>query len=209
MATLQIRSSWGNRQTALLTLVCLLFAGAAVFFVMDYGSLRDFEPNGISTASRAFNQFMAVATTSIALIIPLTANLYTPKLVKLYVTHPLIVGGDGGLHRGPRTDHVPALLPQGTPRQPDHRCPDRNHLCDRAGGGPCPISTASANSCGPVSSCPCSPARAPAAWRSSRRASGPARTAMISSRPSTWSPISPSRAWPGAIARLCCWPSSP
>ncbi len=93
MATLQIRSSWGNRQTALLTLVCLLFAGAAVFFVMDYGSLRDFEPNGISTASRAFNQFMAVATTSIALIIPLTANLYTPKLVKLYVTHPLIVGG--------------------------------------------------------------------------------------------------------------------
>jgi len=93
MTTLQIRSSWGNRQVALFTIVCLLFAAALAILAMDYGSIKDFEPNGISTASRAFNQFMAVATTSIALIIPLTANLYTPKLVKLYVTHPLIVGG--------------------------------------------------------------------------------------------------------------------
>ena len=36
---------------------------------------------------------MAVVMTSIALILPLSSNLYTPRLVKLYVTHPLIVGG--------------------------------------------------------------------------------------------------------------------
>lgn len=42
-------------------------------------------------AGRTLNQFMAVVLTCIALIVPLTANLYTPKLVTLYVRHPLIV----------------------------------------------------------------------------------------------------------------------
>jgi len=93
MANLKIRRSWGKRQPLLFTAVCLLFAGVLAILVTEFGSLQNFEPNGISTASRAFNQFMAVATTSIALIIPLTANLYTPKLVKLYVTHPLIIVG--------------------------------------------------------------------------------------------------------------------
>ena len=93
MVNLRIRQSWSPRQTALLALLCLAVAVAVGLLIVEYGSLRDFEPNGISTASRTFNQFMAVAITCIALIIPLTANLYTPKLVKLYVTHPLIAGG--------------------------------------------------------------------------------------------------------------------
>ena len=93
MTTLQIRSSWGNRQAGLFALFCLLAAIALGILAVEFGSIRDFEPNGVATASRTLNQFMAVAATSIALIIPLTANLYTSKLVKLYVTHPLIVVG--------------------------------------------------------------------------------------------------------------------
>ncbi|MBI3131671.1 MAG: hypothetical protein HYZ13_10125 [Acidobacteria bacterium] len=42
-------------------------------------------------AGRTLNQFMAIVLTCIALIVPLTANLYSPKLVTLYVRHPLIV----------------------------------------------------------------------------------------------------------------------
>jgi hypothetical protein len=61
--------------------------------ITQFGSIKGFEPVGIATASRSLNAIMAVTMTSIALILPLTANLYTPRLVKLYVTHPLIVGG--------------------------------------------------------------------------------------------------------------------
>jgi hypothetical protein len=43
--------------------------------------------------SRTLNQLSAVVATCIALIIPLTANLYSPRLVRLYVTHPMIVTG--------------------------------------------------------------------------------------------------------------------
>lgn len=93
MAKQLIRRAWGDRQAALFTAVCLLFGAILAILALQFGRLQDFQPNGISTASRAFNQFMAVATTSIALIIPLTANLYTPKLVKLYVMHPLIAVG--------------------------------------------------------------------------------------------------------------------
>ncbi|MFZ1615599.1 MAG: hypothetical protein WAT51_15590 [Holophaga sp.] len=93
MTKTQLRSNWGSRQATLFMLFCLLVAVALGILAGEFGTIRDFEPNGIATASRTLNQFMAVAATSIALIIPLTANLYTPRLVKLYVTHPLIVVG--------------------------------------------------------------------------------------------------------------------
>lgn len=76
-----------------LLLFCVLGALCIAAFTLAYGSTKDFEVVGISTASRTLNQTTAVVLTSIALIVPLTSNLYTPKLVKLYVTHPLIVIG--------------------------------------------------------------------------------------------------------------------
>jgi hypothetical protein len=72
---------------------CFLAAALLGLLTTLHGSTRDFEPLGIATASRTLNAIMSVTMTSIALILPLTANLYTPRLVKLYVTHPLIVGG--------------------------------------------------------------------------------------------------------------------
>jgi len=72
---------------------CFLGAALLGFLTTHFGSIKDFEPAGIATASRTLNALMSVTMTSIALILPLTANLYTPRLVKLYVTHPLIVGG--------------------------------------------------------------------------------------------------------------------
>lgn len=79
-----------NRSLLISGGLALLSIGALISL---HGNIDNFGISGIATASRTLNQIMAVVMTSIALIIPLTANLYTPKLVKLYVTHPLIVTG--------------------------------------------------------------------------------------------------------------------
>jgi len=61
---------------------------------LGLGSAAGFETSGgISTISRLFSAYLTVLMTSLALIIPLTSNLYTPNLVKLYVRHPMIVTG--------------------------------------------------------------------------------------------------------------------
>jgi hypothetical protein len=70
---------------------CGALAVLLLILTYRYGGIRYFEPLGVPTASRALNQFTVVVMTCIALIIPLTSNLYTPKLVKVYVTHPLIL----------------------------------------------------------------------------------------------------------------------
>ena len=70
-----------------------LGALAIVAFTLSFGTALDFERVGLSLASRMFNGFTGVMLTCIALIVPLTSNLYSPKLVRLYVTHPLIVMG--------------------------------------------------------------------------------------------------------------------
>lgn len=62
--------------------------------------LGNFEPLGIPTASRLLNQLTAALITSVALIVPLTANLYSPRLVRIYIGHPLVVGGLGLLLAG-------------------------------------------------------------------------------------------------------------
>lgn len=80
-------------RSTLLGLSCLFGAALIAACVNQFGSFQDFESFGISSASRAMNQFTAVMLTCIALIVPLTSNLYTPRLVKLYAGHPLIVMG--------------------------------------------------------------------------------------------------------------------
>lgn len=86
-----------RRETALIRLVwiCLLAAGGLAGLVAGYGSLAHYEPFGLAAANRTLNQLTAVLLTCVALVVPLTSNLYSPKLVKLYVTHPLIVIGLG------------------------------------------------------------------------------------------------------------------
>lgn len=39
--------------------------------------------------SRSSNQLVALILTSVALAIPLTANMYTPKLIEMFISHPL------------------------------------------------------------------------------------------------------------------------
>lgn len=89
----KLSSPWSHNSPLVLAALCTAGALLVTALVFFFGSLQEFEPTGISTASRTLNQFTAVVLTCIALIVPLTANLYTPKLVKLYVTHPLIVTG--------------------------------------------------------------------------------------------------------------------
>jgi hypothetical protein len=86
-------SSWRDSQPTLLTIGCFGIALLIAGFTASFGDVKNFEPSGLETMSRTLNQLSAVVATCIALIIPLTANLYTPKLVRLYVTHPLIVIG--------------------------------------------------------------------------------------------------------------------
>jgi hypothetical protein len=93
MAEAQANSTLTGQRLVPVLVGCLLLAGGLGLFLARYGSLDFFDPAGLSTASRTLNGAMAIVMTSIALILPLTSNLYTPRLVKLYVTHPLIIGG--------------------------------------------------------------------------------------------------------------------
>ncbi len=77
----------------LLATLCTLGALGIAYVVASYGSLDAFEPFGLAAVNRTLNQLTAILLTCVALVVPLTSNLYTPKLVNLYVTHPLIVVG--------------------------------------------------------------------------------------------------------------------
>jgi hypothetical protein len=93
MAQARSNSIWTGHRPTMVAAGCFLAAAVLGLVTTHFGSIKDFEPAGIATASRTLNAIMSVTMTSIALILPLTANLYTPRLVKLYVAHPLIVGG--------------------------------------------------------------------------------------------------------------------
>jgi hypothetical protein len=86
-----IGNSRSPRGLALLTVACLLCACAIAAFIAAFGVNQNLDSVTLPVAGRTLNGFFAIVLTCIALIVPLTANLYTPKLVTLYVTHPLIV----------------------------------------------------------------------------------------------------------------------
>lgn len=87
------RTTWVPNRLQLLGVLWVLGATALVLGVARLGSPAEFGATGVATASRTLNQLTAVVLTCIALVVPLTANLYTPRLVRLYATHPLIVTG--------------------------------------------------------------------------------------------------------------------
>ena len=76
-----------------LTLLWLLSSALAAWWIVVHGNRTNFELVALPTANRTLNQLTAVVLTCMALIVPLTSNLYSPKLVKLYVTHRLIIAG--------------------------------------------------------------------------------------------------------------------
>ena len=79
------------RHFALMTTVSLLGAVVLAGLIAAFGVDQHLDSVTMPVVGRTLNQFMTVVLTCIALIVPLTANLYTPKLVTLYVRHPLIV----------------------------------------------------------------------------------------------------------------------
>ncbi len=91
MKTEEFRSPQNPRGLVAVTIVG--FSGALVIaaFLAVYGVNQAADSVTLPVAGRTLNQFLAIVLTCIALIVPLTANLYTPKLVTLYVKHPLIV----------------------------------------------------------------------------------------------------------------------
>lgn len=78
---------------AWLLVVSLLMVTIVGWFSWHFGSSAEFQIEGMATASRTLNILLGVVLTTIALIVPLTSNLYSPKLVRLFVTQPIIVGG--------------------------------------------------------------------------------------------------------------------
>lgn len=67
--------------------------GMVALFSALLGSTGDYIPHGFSAASRSLNSILGAVITSIALVITLTSNLYTPRLVQLFLTHPVILLG--------------------------------------------------------------------------------------------------------------------
>ena len=75
MAQGRISRFWtGHRPTVVVT-GCFLAAAMMGLLTAMHGGIRDFEPLGVATAIRTLNAIMSVTMTSIALILPLTANL--------------------------------------------------------------------------------------------------------------------------------------
>ena len=81
----------GTRAPALVAAAALLGALALAGLLASFGVDQHVDSFTLPVAGRTLNQFMAVVLTCIALIVPLTANLYTPMLVTVYIRHPLIV----------------------------------------------------------------------------------------------------------------------
>jgi hypothetical protein len=95
MPSTRPRSDSGLPTAALLIPALLVLAAAPVLFAGPWSGIRHFEPLGVSTGSRLLNGLTTALITSVALVVPLTANLYSPRLVKVYIAHPLVVGGIG------------------------------------------------------------------------------------------------------------------
>jgi hypothetical protein len=93
MAIEQVGRSWKTNKFYLLMVLCAMGACVLGAFTWHFGNPDGFELAGLSTASRTLTGTTAVVLTCVSLIVPLTSNLYTPKLVRLYVTHPMIVIG--------------------------------------------------------------------------------------------------------------------
>ncbi|HJV21684.1 MAG TPA: hypothetical protein VJ570_03255 [Holophagaceae bacterium] len=89
----RLRAFGRDHATALFMGAWLVLTAGTVALALGTGALPDYVPNVLTTGNRTFNQMMAVVMVSISLIIPLTANLYTPTLVRPYVTHPMVAGG--------------------------------------------------------------------------------------------------------------------
>lgn len=80
-----------SRRLTFLAAGCLLSACGLATLIVIFGADQHLDSLTLPVAGRTMNQFLAVVLTCIALIVPLTANLYTPMLVTEYVKHPLIV----------------------------------------------------------------------------------------------------------------------
>ena len=82
------------------------------------GDIPGFYTEGLSGANRILNSLTGVVLTSIALVTPLTSNLYSPQLVRLYLSHPLIITGLSVLVFGQSTVLGSLLLGSGHPFYP-------------------------------------------------------------------------------------------
>lgn len=83
-----------NRTLFFLSVVFFTLILGCGIFTWNNGSPETLVSNqNLSTISRMYNSLFGGLLTSMALLITLTANLYTPRLVKLFVKHPIIIAG--------------------------------------------------------------------------------------------------------------------
>ncbi|HWQ09843.1 MAG TPA: hypothetical protein VN436_12060, partial [Holophaga sp.] len=92
-----LANSRNPKGLTVLTAACLFGAVVLVSLISAFGVNQNVDSVTLPVAGRTLNGFTAIVLTCIALIVPLTANLYTPKLVTVYVRHPLIVTMLSGL----------------------------------------------------------------------------------------------------------------
>lgn len=84
------------REQVIFFILPMLLIFSTVFVGIDLlttGKIPYTNNSGLAAASRMINSLFAALLTSMALIVTLTANLYTPKLATLFVKHPLTISG--------------------------------------------------------------------------------------------------------------------
>ena len=48
---------------------------------------------GLANQNRTINGLLGITLTTVSLVVPLTSNLYTPRLVRLFISHPFLISG--------------------------------------------------------------------------------------------------------------------
>jgi hypothetical protein len=91
-----MRSLLQNSKKALILSFTILFIvglfGLLIWYKNDY-TIQGIE--SLAATNRSVNAYFMAIITSMALIITLTSNLYSPRLVKVFVVHPLTICGVG------------------------------------------------------------------------------------------------------------------
>ncbi len=85
-----------TNQTAIpITVFSIVFYMGIGFFFWEWGLEVDFEIDVLGSSSRLAHGVLTGMLTVTAVVISLASNLYTPRLAKLYVKHPVVVGSVG------------------------------------------------------------------------------------------------------------------
>ncbi len=88
---LEMRNTTFKKTLILLSLVIAIAILCIPLYIDNHLMIK--EINSLAVANRSINTYFAAIITAMVFIITLTSNVYSPHLIKLYVSHPITIAG--------------------------------------------------------------------------------------------------------------------